>query len=105
LSLLVLVLCGCSKLTHLSQRLATADHIAAINRNGIVFSCTISGAEVGNLAKAVKSGTGKTWGANEDWGSPFVWDVEFYAGTNSLAVMHLLNPLEILRLCRGTPEV
>jgi hypothetical protein len=95
LSLLMLVLFGCSKPTHppvgLSQRIAEADHIVATNRNGIVFSCTKSGADVSGLATAVKSGTKKTWGTGLDWKSPFVWDVEFYTGTNALVVMHLLK--------------
>jgi hypothetical protein len=91
----MLVLCGCSKSMHppeeLSQRIAKADHVVATNRNGVVFICTKSGAEVSNLAKAVKSGTKNTLETDLDWTNPYDWDVDFYAGTNSLAVMHLLH--------------
>jgi hypothetical protein len=110
LSLLMIVLCGCSKPMHppaeVSRRISTADHVAATNRNGIVFSCTISGVEVSNLAKAVTSAM-KPYGLKEsDYTNPFDWDLEFCAGTNSLAVMHLLNhgffKLEGVEYCDGT---
>jgi hypothetical protein len=85
----MLVLCGCSKQKHLSQLLSAADHVVATNRYQ-AFGCTISGAEVSNLTKAVASAKRPPYGLQEsDFTDPFVWDLEFYAGTNSLAVMHL----------------
>lgn len=42
-----------------------------------------------NLAKAAKSAIKKTWGANLNWTDPNVWDAEFYAGTNELAVIQI----------------
>jgi hypothetical protein len=107
LSLLMLVLCGCSKQKHFSQLLSAADHVAATNRNGQVFGCIVSGAEVSNLAKAVASAK-RPYGlkALDFTRDPFNWDLEFYAGTNSLAVMHLLGNgffnLEGVQYCDGT---
>jgi hypothetical protein len=75
----------------LSQRIAEADHVVATNRNGVVFNCTISGVTVSNLAVAVASSIKPNGLADDDYKNPFVWDVAFYAGTNSLAVVHLLN--------------
>ncbi len=85
----MLVLCGCSKQKHLSQLLSAADHVVATNRYQ-AFGCTISGAEVSNLTKAVATAKKPYPGMKElDFKSPNDWDLEFYAGTNSLAVMHL----------------
>jgi hypothetical protein len=90
LSLLMLVLCGCSKPTHppaeLSQRIAEADHVVVTNHYR-AFGSAMSGAEISSLAKAVASAKKKTVGADFDWMSPRVWDIEFYTGTNHLAVV------------------
>jgi hypothetical protein len=75
----------------LSQRIAEADHVVATNRNGVVVNCTISGAAVSNLAVAVASAIKPSGLTEDDFKNPFVWDVAFYAGTNSLAVVHLLK--------------
>ena len=89
LILLTLLLCGCSKQEHLSQSLSAADHVVATNCYQ-TFGCTISGAEVSNLTKAVATAKKPYSGLKElDFKSPNDWDLEFYAGTNSLAVMHL----------------
>lgn len=88
--LLMFALCGCSEATHppaeFSQPLSKADHVVVTNRF-FAFGSTIAGAEVSNLAKAAKSAKKKTSGADLDWMSPRIWDVEFYAGTNRLAVI------------------
>jgi hypothetical protein len=106
LGLLMLVLCGCSKQKQLSQLLSAADHVVATNHNGQAFGCTVSGAEVSNLAKAVASAKIPHGLKALDFTDPFDWDVEFCAGTNSLAVMHLLNhgffKLEGVEYCDGT---
>jgi hypothetical protein len=88
LSLLMLVLCGCSKPTHppaeLSQRIAGADHVVVTNRYLAVGS-TISGADIGSLAKAVASAQRVTYGSDTDCD----WDADFFSGTNRLEVIHL----------------
>ena len=93
-TLLMFALCGCSDATHppaeFSQRLSTADHVVVTNRFYALES-TITGAEVSNLAKAAKSAKKKTWGANMNWTDHNVWDAEFYAGTNELAVIPMVH--------------
>jgi hypothetical protein len=88
LSLLMLVLCGCSKPTHppaeLSQRLAEADHVVVTNRY-LAFGSTMSGAEIGSFAKAVQSAKRVTYGTDTDCD----WDADFFSGTNRLEVIHL----------------
>jgi hypothetical protein len=92
-TLLMFALCGCSEAMHppaeFSQRLPTADHVFVTNRFYALGS-TITGAEVGNLAKAAKSARKKTWGANMDWTVHNVWDAEFYARTNELVVIPII---------------
>jgi hypothetical protein len=93
-TLLMFALWGCSEATHppaeFSKRLPTADRVVVTNRFSALGS-TITGAEVSNLAKAAKSATRKTWGANMNWTDPNVWDAEFYAGTNELAVIPIVH--------------
>jgi hypothetical protein len=95
LSLLVLVLCGCSKATHppaeLSQRIAGADHVVVTNRY-LFLGSTISGAEVGSLAKAVASAQRVTYGTDTDCD----WDADFFSGTNRLDVIHLHDSVIML---------
>jgi hypothetical protein len=92
-TLLMVALCGCSEATHpsaeFSQPLLTADHVVLTNPFYALGS-TITAAEVSNLAKAAKSAIKKTWGANMDWTAHDVWDAEFYAGTNELAVIPIV---------------
>jgi len=108
LSLIALLLCGCSKQKQLSQLLFAADHVVATNHNGQTFSCTVSGGEVNKLAEAVASAKIPHGLKALDFRNPFNWDVAFYAGTgtNSLAVMHLLNhgffELDGVQYCDGT---
>jgi len=90
LILAVFVVSGCSRQKELAQSLSAADHIVATNRYQ-TFGCTISGPEVGKLAQAVGSASRPSGLAGMDVQNPNDWDLEFYAGTNSLAVMHLLN--------------
>jgi hypothetical protein len=82
---MALMLFGCSKLAHLSQRLSTADRVVVENTNATAFSRTVTGVDVSNLITAIKSSKTKKWGTGMDWESPFVCDLEFYAGTNHLA--------------------
>ena len=91
-SLLILVLCGCSQPTHppteLSQRIAETDHVIVTNHYRAAGSA-MTGAAISNLAKAVASANKKTVGADLDWTSPRVWDVELYAGTNQFALVRV----------------
>jgi hypothetical protein len=95
LSLLMFVLCGCSKPTHpsaeFSQRISEADHVVVTNRY-LAFGSTISGAEIGSLAKAVASAQRMTLGADTDCD----WDADFFSGTNRVAVIHLHDSVIML---------
>jgi hypothetical protein len=90
LSVLIFVLWGCSEAKRppaaVSQELSTADRLEVTNR-GYGFGSTIAGAEVNDLAKAVTSAKRKTSGADLDWMSARIWNVEFCAGTNHLAAI------------------
>jgi hypothetical protein len=90
LSLVIVVLCGCSDATQpparFSQQLSSADRLEVTNRQS-AFGKTITGADVSSLTTAVKSAKKKTWGSGMDWMSPRSWEVAFFAGTNRLAVI------------------
>jgi hypothetical protein len=90
LSLVIFVLCGCSDATQpparFSRRLSSADRLEVTNRH-YAFGKTITGADISSLTTAIKSAKKKTWGARMDWNSPRSWEVEFFAGTNRLAVI------------------
>ena len=89
-SLLAFALCGCSVAARppakFSQQLSAADRLVVTNRY-FTFGETIAGADVSSVAAAIKSAMKKTWGTGMDWSSPRVWDIEFDAGTNRLAVI------------------
>lgn len=92
LGLLVLVLCGCQDATSppkaLSQLLSTADRIEATN-HWYAFGNSIAGAEVREITRAIASAKKNTVGKPHDWTHPYprVWDFEFHAGTNQLAII------------------
>ena len=89
-SLLMVAFCGCAQRPHppaeFSERLLTADHIVVTNDSLQAFSYSVSGEEVGSLAKAIAV-------AREDVGfqysSMYAWHVQFYAGTNLLGKIRL----------------
>lgn len=87
-SVLAFALCGCSVATRqvakFSQQLSPADRLVVTNRY-YAFGATITGADVSSLVTAIKSSKTKKRGTGLDWGSPFVCNLEFYAGTNHLA--------------------
>ena len=90
LSLLAFALCGCSVATRpptkFSQQLSAADRLVVTNRY-FSFGEIITGADVSSVTAAIKAARKKTWGANMDWSSDRVWDMEIDAGTNRLAVI------------------
>jgi hypothetical protein len=85
-------LCGCSVATQtpekFSQLLSSADQLVVTNRY-YAFGATITGTNVNSLITAIKSAKMKKWGADMDWGSPSVCNLEFYAGTNCLTSIPL----------------
>jgi hypothetical protein len=92
LSLVIFLLCGCSDATQpparFSRQISSADRLEVTNRH-YALGKTITGADVRRLTTAMQSAKKKTWGARMDWNSPRSWDVEFFAGTNRLAVIPL----------------
>jgi hypothetical protein len=88
-SLMILAFCGCSKPAHLppevSKQLATADCVFITTNRFHASGSVITGREVSKLANAVASARLDRLPA----AAIFDWDVEFYAGTNFLTVIHL----------------
>jgi hypothetical protein len=89
-TVLALALCGCSVATQtptkFEQQLSSTDRLVVTNRY-YAFGATITGTNVSSIITAIKSSKTKKWGTDLDWGSPLVCDLEFYAGTNRLAII------------------
>jgi len=88
LPLLLIGFCGCSQPgqppTEFTQQIFQADRIVATNRYDAT-NFVLTGEEVGRVGKAVAS-------AKHDknhYQAIFDWDLQFYTGTNFLAVVHL----------------
>ena len=86
----MLAMCGCNDATSpprtFSRLLSSADRIEVTN-HWYAFGSSITGAELTGIAQAVASGKKNTFGPPYDWKSPRIWQVEFYRGTNHLAVI------------------
>jgi hypothetical protein len=88
--MLLAALCGCSKPARLpaevAQRLAQADRIVVTNSH-LSSPLTITGEEVGKVAKAVASAKHDGHSYDGIWN----WDIQFYEGTNFVTVIHLMD--------------
>lgn len=83
-SLLVFALCGCSRPAHPPANIATADRVVVTNRFS-AFGLTVTGADASRLATAVAAAAQDRLPAT----AIFDWELEFYAGTNFLTLIHL----------------
>jgi hypothetical protein len=82
--LLVFALCGCSQPTHPPAKISTADRVVVTNRYS-AFGLTVTGEDASRLATAVAAAKQDRLPA----AAVFDWDLEFYAGTNFLTLIHL----------------
>ena len=91
-----MALCGCSKATHMpaeiSRQLSTADRVVVATNRFHAFGSAIAGEDVSRLTKAVASARQDSLPAS----ASFDWDLEFYAGTNFLTVIHLQDRVFML---------
>jgi hypothetical protein len=91
LLLLLAALCGCSRPARLpaevAQHLAQADHIVVATNGHLSSPLTITGEEVGKVARAVASAKHDRNNYDGIWN----WDVQFYQGTNFVTVIHLMD--------------
>jgi len=76
----------------ISRQLSTADRVVVVTNHFHAFGATITCLDASRLTKTVTSARQDRLPAD----AVFDWDVEFYAGTNFLTVIHLQDRVFML---------
>ena len=91
-SMMVFALCGCSKPSHPPAVISTADRVVVVTNRYHTLELTVSRDEAGGLSRAVAQSKQDRLPAS----AIFDRDLEFCAGTNILAVIHLQGQVFML---------